>query len=445
MAAGAALVETYRTAFEALERTGPAPDWLRRLRREAMARFAETGFPTVRQEEWRHTSVAPLVEAALPPAPAVDRPGAGVGAGALDGLLLLSPGWRLVFVDGRHVAALSSPSAAAGGGLRVRSLAEALSADDPVLEAHLGRHAGAAGDGLTALSTAFAHDGACVYLPPGTRVAEPIHLLFLGATRALLQPRSLVIAGRGSEATIIEHYGALGDEAYWTNAVTEIVVEEDATVHHVKLQEEGAAAFHVSTLQVDQGRDSTFRACSAALGARLARNNLGVRLGAEGGSCQLDGLYMMAHRQHVDNHVTVDHARPRCTSRQLYKGILDGRSRAVFNGRVIVRRDAQKTDAAQTNRTLLLAEGPEVYSQPQLEIFADDVRCTHGAAEGQLAEEAIFYLKSRGLGDRRARTLLTQGFASEVIGRITVEPVRERLERLVRARLRAGEAQEEAA
>jgi Fe-S cluster assembly protein SufD len=227
--------------------------------------------------------------------------------------------------------------------------------------------------------------------------------------------------------------------------VTEIVVDEEAAVQHVKIQEESEAAFHVGTLQVDQHRDSSFLACSAALGARLARNNLGVRLGAEGGSCQLDGLSVMAGRQHVDHHVTVDHARPRCASRQLYKGILDGRSRAVFNGRVIVRRDAQKTDASQTNRTLLLAEGPEVYSQPQLEIFADDVRCTHGAAEGQLAEEAIFYLKSRGLGDRRARTLLTQGFASEVIHRIAVEPVRAHLERLVLARLREGRAAKEAA
>jgi Fe-S cluster assembly protein SufD len=445
MAAAATLPETYRAAFEALERTaaGQAPDWLRGLRREAITRFAETGFPTVRQEEWRHTSVAPLIEAAFPPA--TDRNGAGAEPATLGRFPAgMFGGIRLVFIDGRYAASLSTVPPLPGG-LCIGSLAEALVTDAPGLDAHLGRHATAAGDGFTALSTAFVRDGAFVSLPPGARVESPIHLLFVGATRALAQPRNLVIAGRDSAATIIEHYAGVDGQAYWTNVVTEIVVEEGATVRHVKIQEESEAAFHVSTLQVDQQRDSSFSACSAALGARLARNNLGVRLGAEGGSCQLDGLYMMAGRQQVDNHITVDHARPRCASRQLYKGILEGRSRAVFNGRVIVRRDAQKTDAGQTNKTLLLAEGPEVFSQPQLEIFADDVRCTHGAAEGQLAEEAIFYLKSRGLGDRRARTLLTHGFASEVIRRIAAEPVRAHLERLVQTRLREGRASKETA
>jgi Fe-S cluster assembly protein SufD len=311
------------------------------------------------------------------------------------------------------------------------------------VEPHFGRHADSEHNGFTALNTAFARDGAFVSLPAGGRLPEPIHLVFVGVADALAQPRILVLAGPASEATIIEHYVGLAGQAYLTNAVTEIVAGEGAIIRHYTLLEESEPAFHVGTIQVDQDRDSTFRACSAAMGGRLVRNNLGVLLRAPGGSCALDGLYVVTGRQHVDNHVTVDHAVPRCASQQLYKGILDGRSRAVFNGRILVRRDAQKTDANQTNKSLLLAEGPEVHSKPQLEIFADDVRCTHGAAEGQLAEEAIFYLKSRGLGEATARMLLTYGFAREVIDRITLEPVRTRLDRLLLARLRHGRIPEE--
>jgi Fe-S cluster assembly protein SufD len=439
MATTVAPTERYLSAFDAFERTEAArgPSWLGRLRRAAIARFTELGFPTVRQEEWRYTNVAPIVEAALPPA--VDPAAEGVEADTIAPFALGAPEWnRLVFVNGHYSAKLSSVRPGAGGA-RITSLAETLVTDSPLLESHLGRYAGEEGDGFAALNTAFLQDGAVVYLPAGSRVPEPIHLRFIGAAPVLAQPRTLIVAEPASEATIIEHYVGFGGGIYCSNVLTEIAAADGAVIRHYKIEEESSQAFHVGTTRVDQQRDTTLWSCSAALGGRLVRNTLGVRLAAEGGTCTLDGLYLVGGHQHVDNHITVDHVQPRCASQQLYKGVLDGRSRAVFNGRILVRPDAQKTDANQTNKTLLLAEGPEVYSKPQLEIFADDVRCTHGAAEGQLAEEALFYLKSRGLREPTARALLTYGFASEVIRRVTFEPVRAYLDQLLLARLPEGQ------
>jgi Fe-S cluster assembly protein SufD len=426
----------YLADFEAFERAegGRTPRWLRALRRAAITRFGEAGFPTPREEAWRYTSVAPLLEPGFPPGR--DEAPGGLEADLVDPGLLGAAEWtRLVYVNGRFAPALSSLGPLPGG-VRVGSLADALVTEAALIERHLGRHADPARDAFAALNTAFARDGALVSVAAGARLAEPICLVFVGADGVLAQPRTLVVAGPGSEATVIEHHIGAPDCAYLTNAVTEIVVGEGAAIHHATLLEESERAFHVRTVQVDQDRDSRFGFSVAVMGGRLVRNTLGVLLHGEGARAALDGFYAVAGVQHVDNHVTVEHAAPRCTSQQLYKGILDGRSRAVFNGRILVRRDAQKTDATQTNKSLLLAEGPEVYSKPQLEIFADDVRCTHGAAEGQVAEDAMFYLESRGLGEATARALLAYGFAREVVDRIPVEPIRARLERLLHARLR---------
>jgi Fe-S cluster assembly protein SufD len=433
----------YLADFTALERTGAVagPVWLQELRRSALDRFAELGFPTVRDEAWRYTSVAPLLEAGFRP---VVVPGHDGGADIEgQGLLEQAAGPRLVFVDGRYAPALSSPgSGPRPAGLRVAGLAEALAENPALLQQHLGRHASWERDGFTALNTAFAGDGALVALPAGLRLAAPVYLVFVATAGVLAQPRVLIVAAPGSEATIVQHYLGAADHASLTSAVTEIVIGEGAVVQHHVLQEEGERALHVGTVQVDQDRASSFRSSVAVMGGRLVRNNLGVLLRGERATAQLDGLYALAGTQHVDNHVTVDHAAPRCTSQQLYKGLLDGRSRAVFNGRILVRRDAQKTDASQTNKSLLLTEGPEVYSKPQLEIFADDVRCTHGAAEGQIAEDAIFYLESRGLREASARALLAYGFAREVIERIPLEVIRARLDGLLQARLRAVRLEE---
>ena len=440
-------IDRYLAAFEALEGAGRAasPAWLGRIRREAITRFAEQGFPTVRLEDWKYTNVAPIAATAFHLA---DAAPAGLPAHAIERFVVRDPvAHRLVFVNGRYSATLSSV-APLPGGVRVASLAEALSTDTALLDRHLGRHAASegTGHGFTALSTAFVHDGAFVHVPAGVRVTTPIHLLFVATAPAgpvLAQPRNLLVADRGGEATVVESYVGLADDTYLTNAVTEVVLGEGAILQHYKIEDESERAFHVGTTAVVQGRDSTFTSGSIAVGGALARNNLGVLLAAPGASCALTGLYVLHGRQHVDNHTFIDHAAPRCTSRQLYKGVLDGRARAVFNGRVTVRRDAQHTDAHQTNKNLLLSEGAEVDTKPQLEILADDVKCTHGAAVGQLGEDAVFYLRSRGLGEEAARTLLTYGFMSEVINRITVEPIRAQLDSLLMARLREARVAKE--
>jgi Fe-S cluster assembly protein SufD len=430
-------------AFEALERQGALgePSWLAPLRRQAIERFAETGFPTTRDEDWRYTSLAALAAGDFRPAPGAS----GVPASALEPTAVAGgEAWpRLVFVDGHYAERLSRPVPLPGGG-RVEHLASAMSADPELLEAHLGRHAGWDRNPFAALNLAFARDGAVVAVPEEWRGDGPIELVYLAVTPgAAVQPRTLVVAGPHSRVAVIERYVGLTDGACFTNAVTEVVAGPGAAVEHYAVQEQKTGAFHLATLQATLERDAGVTTCGTTLGGRLARTTLALRFAGAGGRGTVNGLYVVGGRQHVDHHVTVDHAVPRCSSQQLFKGVLDGTARAVFHGRVIVRPDAQKTDATQTNKHLLLSEGVEVASKPQLEIFADDVRCTHGAAEGQLAPEALFYLKSRGLGEEAARALLTYGFAREVLERVAVEPLRAYLDRRLRARLKAGTITEE--
>lgn len=434
--------DRYRAEFETLERQGAwrHPAWLAPRRRAALARFTELGFPTTRDEDWRYTNLAPLAARAFRSAgPVADDARLDVPAP----LAPAGQAWpRLVFVDGQYAARRSAPGALPAGA-RVVSLAEAMATSDPTVERHLAGLAGADAGVFAALSTAFARHGALVELPADTVAPAPIELLFLAATPSVLaQPRILVVAGAHSRVTVIERYVGLVDEPYFTNTVTEIVVGPGAAVEHHVIQEQAPAAFHVATRHAALARDGLLAACDAAFGARLARTTLVVRFDGEGGQAALRGLYVRGGEQHVDNHVTVDHAVPRCASQQLYKGVLDGAARAVFNGRILVRRDAQKTDATQTNKHLLLSDGVEVDSKPHLEIFADDVRCTHGAAEGQLAPEALFYLRTRGLGEDDARALLTYGFAREVIDRVEVPAVQAHLDGTVRARLRGRPSRE---
>jgi Fe-S cluster assembly protein SufD len=434
--------DRYLAEFEELERRGVLrhPAWLAPLRRAAIARFARVGFPTTRDEDWRYTNLAPLA------ATLFSRTGGtrqAIPAGGLKSFALAAAGWpRLVFVNGRLAPRRSSrPPLPAGA--RLSSLAEAMAADGELLERHLGRHAAGDANPFAALSTAFVEDGALLYVPAEASLAAPVELLFATtAPGAHVEPRVLIVAGAGSRLCVVERHVGLTAEAYFSNAVTEIAVGPGATVDHCALQEGGSGAFHIATAAIDLEAGSTFSTCGASLGGRLARTTLAVRFGGPGGHSALSGLYLVDGEQHVDHHVTVDHAVPRCSSQQLYKGVLGGASRAVFNGRVIVRPDAQKTDASQTNKHLLLSEGAEVDSKPQLEIFADDVRCTHGAAEGQLAPEALFYLRSRGLGEPAARALLTYGFAREVVDRIALEPIRAYLDRRLMARLTGRAAKE---
>jgi len=432
--------ELYRAEFEAFAAGRPAPEaaWLRRQREEAIERFQERGFPTVAEEDWRFTNVAPIARTAF----RRPAPGEASGVGAADvaafGFERAFAGHQIVFVDGRLAPGLSSITPE--GGLQIGSLAEVLSREPERLQSRLGRVVSGGSSSFADLNAAFFEDGAFVFIPPGLAVEKPIHLVFMssrgtGSAPMLSHPRTVVVAGRGSQAQVVESYAGAPGAAYLANAVTEIVLEDGAGLEHYKVQRESEAAFHVGLTAVVQGRASRFKSHSFALGGRLARNDVRQLFAAEGGECELNGLFAVAGEQHTDTHTVIDHAQPHCTSRELYKGILDGKSRGVFVGRILVREGARKTDAHQTNKNLLLSREALVDSVPQLEILASDVKCKHGSTTGQLDPAALFYLRSRGIPEAAARSLLVCAFASDVVGRVRVPALKAGLERHLREHL----------
>jgi len=423
----------YRAQFAQLEPrlVGARLQWLQRTRAVAFERFAALGFPTLRDEDWKYTSVATLDKRAFKFVPESFN---GVSADQVDELALAAS-HLLVFVNGRHSPGLSRPGSLPRGA-EVGSLAAAIADRPDRFEAVFTRDAEALVNGFTALNAAFWADGAHIDLAAGCAVDEPIHLLFITTDADLaLHPRNIIRAGAGSHAEIIEHYVGTNDAAYLTNAVTHIQADAGATIIHTKLQQEGLRGHHIADIRVEQGPDTRFTSQSFALGGLLSRNDIATRLDAPGCEATMIGLYMASGRQHMDHHTRIDHLRPRGTSREFYKGVLDGASRAVFNGKVIVHPDAQRTDAQQSNRNLLLSDNAEVDTKPQLEIYADDVKCSHGATVGQLDTEQIYYLRSRGMDDASARALLTFAFAEDVATRVSCVPLRARLEQLLRGRL----------
>ena len=431
------MTEAFLQDFEAQSgtATAEAPEWLEATRRTAMERFAATGFPTSRDEEWRFTPVGPIAQTPWRPA----FGSAAVSREQLDPFVFGHPEWTtLVFVNGVFYEALSSVGVLATG-LRVGSLSDALNTDGAVIEAHLGRHAPTGSSPFTALSTAFMREGGFVHVPANTDVTRPVHLVFVTTDEAVgsvTYPRNLIVVEDGARASVIESYVTLAPAGtYWTNAVTEVVAGSNSWLEHTRIQRESERAFHIGSTHVDQYRDSHYRSFSMAMGGALARHNLHVRLNGENVEALMYGLYLTRGEQLVDNHTAIYHDQPNCRSWEVYKGVLDGRSRAVFNGKVFVRPEAQKTDAKQTNRNLLLSDSAKVHTKPQLEIFADDVKCTHGATVGRLDEVALFYARSRGVPAAEAQRLLTYAFAAEVIEEVALEPVRDELERLVRERL----------
>ncbi len=418
---------------------GAAPAWLKEMREGAIARFAELGFPTTKQEEWRFTSVAPVAEtrfALAPPAPDAARPE------ALQPFLLGAvEGPRVVFVDGRYAPGLSA-IAGLPRGVQVGGLSAALRAgpSGELAQRHLARYARWQHSAFAALNTAFLADGAFIYIPADTLVEPPLEVLFLatghgGEGPTVSHPRSLIVLERGARAAVVEGYAALADEVYWTNAVTEIVLGEGARAEHYRVQREGGRAYHVATTHSQQGRDSFLGLHVITLGGSLARHDLDTVLDGAGAELVLNGLYLLARTQHADHHTVIEHAQPHCASHEFFNGVLDERAHGVFNGRIIVRPGAQRTDSKQTNNNLLLSPDARADSQPQLEIYADDVKCTHGSTVGPLDQTALYYLRSRGLSPEAARSLLTYGFAAEILGRMERSDVRDRLDRMVRARL----------
>lgn len=434
-----AIHEWYRARFDTFEKglNGDAGTAIHALRRRALASFGRIGFPTPDQEEWRFTNVGPLARTEFQ---AGSLP-QGVESLSLDPYLLRGVrAIRLVFVNGHYVPTLSDIPPLRKGVL-AGNLADALKNAASGAEEHLGRLVSHEEDGFTALNTTFLRDGAFVRVPDGVALEEPVHFLFL-STRAgspfLAGPRNLVLAGDRSELSIVETYAGPAGAVYLTNAVTEIVVGEGAVLEHDKFQFESTSAFHVGSTAVRQLAASRVTSNSIALGGAIVRNTVRVTLDAEGCESTLNGLSVATGDQLIDNHTTIDHAKPNCSSHELYKAILDGRARGVFNGKIFVRTDAQKTDAKQTNRTLLLSDEATIDTKPQLEIFADDVKCTHGATVGQLDEDQVFYLRSRGIAEVAARDILTFAFAGDVIHRVHVESLRSQLESLVHAQLRDG-------
>ncbi|HYS69153.1 MAG TPA: Fe-S cluster assembly protein SufD, partial [Gemmatimonadaceae bacterium] len=340
---------------------------------------------------------------------------------------------RLVFISGVFDESLSSFEEV-GASLRVGSLASAIESGNPAVERHLGEIAKFDQHTFTALNTAFMADGALIELANDAVVDQPIHLVFVSGGEGVSHPRNLIIAGRHSRASVIESYVSLRDSEYFTNAVTEIALGEGAHVDHYKLQRESESAFHVGTVQIREERDSQLHSFSFAVGGSLARTNIYTSLDGDAATCTLNGLYLTDGSQHIDNQTSIEHIAPNCPSHEVYKGVLDGRSHGVFNGKVYVHPEAQKTDGKQSNNNLLLSPTARVDTKPQLEIFADDVKCTHGATVGRLDELAMFYLNSRGIGRETARTLLTYAFAADVLETIELEPLKKELEKMVLAR-----------
>ncbi len=414
---------------------GHYPSWLKELRRSAFQWISERGFPTAKDEAWKYTRLASILE--VPFEPAAPETSRRVSSGAIDQLVGDLGGTRLVVVNGYYAPELSSRKMLPAG-VKVRSLASALGEDEELLGPLLSRPFRTHPQAFTALSAAIAEDGVLVQIPAQTNIEEPIHVAFVsdsGASPVVSHPRFVVLAGPNSRATIVESYVGILGGIYLTNAVTDVVLDEGAVVEHYKLQNETETAFHIALLDVRQGHGSRFSSHSVALGASTARHEVKVRLEAEGAEVALNGLYMPQGEQQLDNPTTIEHAAPHCTSRELYKGVIAGSGRGVFDGRIIVHPGAFKTDASQTNKNLLLSDSAQVDTRPRLEIFADDVKCAHGAAVGQLSEDAVFYLRSRGLAHGAARDLLTYAFASEMLGLLRLRPFRSRVENLVAWRL----------
>ena len=434
MTQAATRLDNYRAGFEALEQRAVSgqPEWLRLLRAQAWNRFSELGFPTARRgnERWKYTNVRPLAVADF------ETPSQGTPIAGLDAVRAVAPwhdDWHnLVFLDGRYNETLSSgPSQ--DGGITVTGLAEAIGSNIAGIREHLGQHADFQDEAFTALNTSFLEDGAFVQVDANCQPAAPVHFIFITTDQqrqTVSHPRVLVIAGANSRVTVTETYATLSGSRYFTNAVTEFVLEDGAQVDHYRLLLESSEAFHVGVSRAVQGPDSTFRSTSFAKGAAMARQDFQVLQDAPGAFCSLNGLYLTTGEQHIDNLINIDHARPNTTSRLFYKGILDGKSKAVFGGEVLVRKDAQKADARQTDKNLLLSREAEVDSKPSLLIYADDVQCAHGATAGHIDEDTLFYMQSRGLDKETAGQILIHAFANEIIETVQVEPLRDYLDQL---------------
>jgi Fe-S cluster assembly protein SufD len=411
------------------------------LRKSAIEEFSNLNFPTVKDEEWKHTNISPLLNYNFAPSDAkVELNKADVDKFTFDNM----HSCLLVFVNGVFSSELSELSTVPAG-VVIKNIANAIEENHPAIEKHLGKYADFKTHIFTSLSTAFTNDGAFIFVPDGIVLENPIHVLFIAATsgngkaeKLLIQPRNLFVAGKNSQVTIVEHYVSMSEDIYFTNTVTEVFADDSAVVDHIKLQEESRKAYHVARMDTCQERSSSFSSHMVSIGGEIARNNFTTKFKGEGGESILNGLFLTENSQLFDAHTMIDHAMPHCNSHEHYKGLLDDTSRGVFNGKVMVRKDAQKTNAFQENNNIILSQEALVNTKPQLEIFADDVKCSHGATIGQLDAESLFYLKSRGIGEEKAKTILIHAFASDVVKSVKVKAVKEYIEEILTNKFNPG-------
>jgi Fe-S cluster assembly protein SufD len=429
-------LQNYLESFSEFMKHSPGRDlaWLRQLREDAFGRFCEVGFPTTRDEDWRFTNVSAIAKSVFRLA---GRTELAISQGQIEAHRIPDSACRLVFVNGHFSAPLSSLEVLPSG-VEVSGLAAKIESDpSSVVERHLGRYLDTQRDAFSALNTAFAEDGGYVHIARGKVLEQPIHLLFVSTGNSpdsgslVTHPRNLIIADAESEVTVVEEYISLDESVSFCNTATELVAGDSGIVSHYMLERENRQAFNVSTLRMQQGRSANVSSHSVLLGGALVRNNVHPVLAGEGGECLINGLFAGSGEQHLDNYMLVEHASPHCGSRQFYNGILNDRAHGVFHGRIIVHKDAQKTDAKQTNRNLLLSDNARIDTKPQLEIYADDVKCTHGATIGQIDEGALFYLRSRGIEEASARKLLLAAFAGECLDRMKAGAARSHVERLI--------------
>ena len=432
-------IQRYLSDFLSFDHNGAGhdPEWLKPIRHAAIGKFSELGFPTIHQEDWRFTNILPLTKTHFRHALRSSLP--NVSRRKIDRHILPECSKSiLVFINGHFSKELSDtsglPKEVIAGGL-----ADSFSTHDAIVQRYLGKHFPIQGHPFAALNTAFIHDGAFVYVHEGANAGAPIQLLFLSVSQdpdhSVAYPRNLIIAGPRSTATFVESYVSLSSDVYFTNNVTEVLIGNGAAVDFVKIQNESDKAFHVGAMQARQENRSRFTVFSLALGAAIARNDINIAIDGEECETMLDGLYLPSGDQLIDHHTFIDHTKPNCSSREIFKGIITGNSRSVFNGKILVRKEAQKTDSKQTNKNLLLSDTATVDTKPQLEIFADDVKCTHGATVGGLDAPSLFYVKSRGISEEAGKALLTVGFAGEATNYINNEALRKHVDALVIERL----------
>ena len=413
---------------------------LHKKREQAIDQFIQEGFPSTEEEEWRFTDVSPIAETEFRTVKAAEQRTLNIQT--VRSIVADTENPRLVFENGHFCQDLSQIPVQ--NGITVKSMFQAVHENRDLVETYAGHLASVQKNGFVALNTAFLYDGAFIKIPDSVIIESPIYIIYITkpvSGNTAVFPRNLILLGGGARATIVEHYTGIPEHSYFNNTVTEIFQEQNSVLDHIKIQRESGSAYHTALTQVQQERGSVYKSSSFSFGSRLSRNDIHAQLKGEGTETVLNGLYLSSGRSLTDHHTFIDHAAPHSSSRELYKGILDGKARAVFSGKIHVRQKAQKTDAQQSNENLILSKDAVVDTKPQLEILADDVRCTHGSTVGQMNKDGLFYLRSRGLSLTAARNLMIRAFAAEVTEQIKHDRERESLDQLINSRLTHGHLQ----